>query len=108
MPRGGVSPRYCAVCGHLLAVPPDECRYARKPPGHAPPAATAALILGLCSFVPLCGLPLGVLAIALGATAKDRIKKSGGQLGGNGMATAGIVLGIITSVLWTLFCLGLL
>ncbi|MBK5093594.1 MAG: DUF4190 domain-containing protein, partial [Actinobacteria bacterium] len=77
------------------------------PPG-APPAqppvprakqatsgwAIASLILGICGFtcIPLIG---SVLAIVFGFLAKSEIKKSSGRVKGSGLATAGIVLGII-------------
>lgn len=105
-PRGGVPPHFCAVCGQRLASAPAEVEYAPRPRGSTPPAATAALLLGLCSLIPICGLPLGVLAIVLGTSARRQIERSAGQLGGEGLATAGLTLGIITSVFWTLVCLG--
>jgi Domain of unknown function (DUF4190) len=49
------------------------------------------------SFVCLFGLG-GVLAIALGWIAHSEIEKSGGRLGGKGLATAGIGLGITNLV----------
>ena len=56
--------------------------------------AVVSLILGVLSFmcIPFLG---GVLAIVFGAIAKSRIKRSKGKLGGSGLATAGLVLGIV-------------
>ena len=45
---------------------------------------------------------LGPVAIYLGITAKREIQESGGRLKGSGMATAGIVLGIIALVTFVL------
>ena len=88
------------------------------PPHHTPPApgpeeqravpgqsktegyATAALIAGIVGLV----IPfVGVLAIIFGSSARQRIADSRGALTGEGMATAGLVLGILNclgSVLW--------
>lgn len=51
----------------------------------------------MLSFVCLFGLG-GVLAIALGWIAHSEIEKSGGRLGGKGLASAGIGLGITNLV----------
>ena len=71
------------------------------PPPYVPaslPTANEAiwsLILGIGSFV-LCGIFMGIPAIILGNNAKKKISTAGGQLGGQGLATAGIVLGWIS------------
>ncbi|QQE10427.1 DUF4190 domain-containing protein [Planctomycetota bacterium] len=53
--------------------------------------AVSSLVLGvlglICSCVPIGGLPMSIIALVLGSMAKKR--------GQDGMATAGIVLGII-------------
>jgi hypothetical protein len=49
-------------------------------------------ILSLAGFGILTGIP----AIILGTTARRNIRASGGRLSGDGMATAGIVLGWIS------------
>jgi hypothetical protein len=70
------------------------------PPPYVPaglPTANEAiwsLILGIGSFF-LCGIFMGIPAIILGNNAKKKIATAGGQLGGQGLATAGIVLGWI-------------
>lgn len=56
-----------------------------------------ALGAGVLSFVCLFGLG-GVLAIALGWIAHSEIERSGGRLGGKGLASAGIGLGITNLV----------
>ena len=56
--------------------------------------AVASLILGICSF--LCLGPLtGIPAIICGHVAQSRIRKSGGTLGGNGFALAGLIMGYV-------------
>jgi hypothetical protein len=59
--------------------------------------ATLALGAGVLSFVCLFGLG-GLLAIALGWIAHSEIEKSGGRLGGKGLASVGIGLGITNLV----------
>jgi len=54
--------------------------------------AIAALVCGIAGF--LCGLT-GILAIIFGFVAKGQIRQSNGTQRGDGMATAGIVLGCI-------------
>jgi hypothetical protein len=54
------------------------------------------MILGIISIV-LCGNILtGIPAVILGHLAKSSIRKSGGRLGGDGQATAGLVMGYIS------------
>ena len=53
--------------------------------------AVASLILGILW---ICGLG-SILALIFGLVAKNQIKQSGGRQKGDGMATAGIVLGAI-------------
>jgi Domain of unknown function (DUF4190) len=74
--------------------------------GHAPPTATAgtrpgkavtAMVLGIISvpamIVPIAGLVLGVIAIILGLTARNHIKRH--NLQGGSQALIGVVLGSI-------------
>ena len=105
--REGAPPRYCAVCGHRLTPLHIEVDYALGGAPRTAGIAVAALVFGLFAFIPMCGLPLGLLAIGLGISAAERIKRSDGRLEGRGLAVAGIVLGVIGSVIWTLVCLGL-
>lgn len=58
--------------------------------------AIAALVCGIAGF--LCLIP-GILGIILGFVAKNQIRQSNGTQRGDGMATAGIVLGCIWVVL---------
>jgi hypothetical protein len=61
-----------------------------------------SMILGICA-IPCCiGLILGPIAIVLSNQAKTEIAYSRGRQQGSGQATAGLVLGIIAIVLWTL------
>jgi len=74
--------------------PPPSYNY---PP---PPAAVGStsgwaifsLIAGILAWLGVFGLG-GIAAIVSGYIAKNEIKNSGGRVGGNGMATWGLVLG---------------
>jgi hypothetical protein len=78
------------------------------PPGYGPGLpvtngkATAALITGIASLV-LCWCPglglAGIVATVLGFKAREEIRNSGGQQGGDGLAIAGIITGVIATVL---------
>ena len=84
------------------------------PPPPAPRAAAAktsgwavaSLVLGILSF--LC-LPFiaAVVAIVFGAIARSSIKRSRGEIGGSGLATAGLILGIINLALLLVFAAAL-
>jgi hypothetical protein len=77
---------------------------------HVPPQsdglALGAMIVGIVSLVLTCGYGIGLLgspaALVLGRISMKRIDRSGGRLGGRGMAQAGFVLGIIGTVLLVL------
>ena len=58
------------------------------------PGAVAALVCGLIGMF-VCGL-VGIPAIVMGGKAKREIRDSGGYYDGDGLATAGLVLGWIS------------
>jgi hypothetical protein len=75
------------------------------------PKAVAAMlfaILGLVFAIPLGvpGMIAGPIAYFLGRGAKQRIAASQGALGGAGMASAGHILGIVTTVVGSIVTLG--
>src|SRR5258708_3774694 len=83
----------------------------QPPPTYAQPGATYPLAAGnnqkalvslILSIVSLfvCGL-IGIAGIILGSSAKREIKLTGEQ--GEGLATAGQIIGIISLILWTAF-----
>ena len=59
--------------------------------------ATTSLILGIVSVV-MCGLFLGIPAMIVSRQAKREIRESQGRLGGEGLATAGFVTGLIGTI----------
>jgi hypothetical protein len=96
--------------------------FAAALPGGAPPLLTTppismvpavrsnqtalwAMILGIISMIPCCWWwVLGVVSIILGCIALSQIKKNPHQTG-SGFAITGIVLGIISIILSTIFWL---
>ncbi|HEX6548392.1 MAG TPA: DUF4190 domain-containing protein [Candidatus Dormibacteraeota bacterium] len=88
--------------------PPPPGQFQSPHPGlPAPPSAgeaVASMVLGILAIFPFCafGIVLGPLAFLLGQSALRQIRASGGTVGGAGMAEAGRVLGIISTVLWLL------
>jgi hypothetical protein len=61
--------------------------------------AVAGFVLGLLSllllWVPFLGLLLGILGLVFSGTGLSAIRRSGGTLGGKGLAVAGLVLSIL-------------
>src|SRR5205814_3632879 len=69
-----------------------------QPVLHTAPAAIWSLVLAILSFT--CGwLFTAIPAVICGHVARSKIRKSGGALGGKGIATAGLTLGYIALVL---------
>ena len=66
--------------------------------------AVISLVLGILSLVGMSILA-GIPAIIVGKMSRDNVRASSGQLGGEGMATAGIIMGWISVGLACLFLL---
>ena len=67
---------------------------APSPAPHTAPAAIWSLVLAIVSF--FCGwLFTAIPAVICGHVARSKIRKSGGALGGMGIATAGLIVGYI-------------
>jgi hypothetical protein len=79
--------------------PPGPPAYQQQPyqPPQSSGKATTSLVLGIISLVS-CGLFLGIPAMIVGRQAKREIAESGGRLGGEGLATAGFVTGLIGTI----------
>ena len=86
-------------------VPPPAPVLWQPPPtnGHA----TASLVLGVVSLVG-CSFLTGIPAVVFGQMARREIAASGGRQGGADLATVGIVLGLVATVLGVLVVLGVL
>ena len=63
------------------------------------PMALIAYYLGVFSFIPCLGLVLGIPAIVLGVLGISAANQNP-EVQGKGHAIAGLVLGIITTVIW--------
>lgn len=73
-----------------------------------PPNSTAAiisLVFGILSWVVLFFIG-GIVAIIAGHMARNEIRNAGGQIGGSGMATAGLILGYANVAVSVLGCVG--
>jgi hypothetical protein len=98
------------------SVQPPEGSYPPPPPGGYPPPAPGgygappqqnkkalwSMILGIIGLV-CCGFITGIPALILSNQAKSEIRASGGAQTGQGMATAGFVMGIISIVFGVIY-----
>lgn len=89
---------FCGACGYLFSAGPAS------PAPRTNPLAVAALVLGILSPVLLCcygfGILPAVLAMIFGGVARGQLRRAGGGQAGRGLATAGLVLGIVTAGLF--------
>jgi hypothetical protein len=69
------------------------------PRGEKPPASTAAVVALVCGILLCLGPLTGVPAIVAGFMARKIAREQPAAAGGTGMATAGIVLGILNLLL---------
>ena len=69
-----------------------------KRAGVTPGEAIASLVCAIVGFFTL-GIILGPIAIVLAKTARRKIREDP-ELGGDGIATAGLVIGIVDTALW--------
>jgi len=81
-------------------------QYSPVPPP-VPPTSTLAIVSLITGIVSWFILPFiaAVAAVITGHMAKTEIKKSNGMLGGNGMATAGLILGYVQLGLGLCLCI---
>jgi hypothetical protein len=102
----------CPACRHPIMMGDPLCPYCRaitSPDGiyHGPktnaPGAVASLVFGIIGLL-FCGVIFGPLAIARSSSAKREIAMNP-TYGGGGMATAGMVLGILDLVAWGILLL---
>ena len=80
---------------------PYAAGHVPAPPNH--PSAATAMTFGLIAIITMwgCGVTgfLGIVGIVLGRKARREIDNEPGRWGGRGMATAGLVTGLIATVL---------
>ena len=116
-PAPGQEParRPCPMCGEQIIATAAKCRFCgavfdsrlRGTSMHRGQSyqgfAITSMVLGILGLIGCwCGPVLGIVAIIFGVVANNGMKKSN-NFEGKGMATAGVVMGIISTVLWTLF-----
>lgn len=63
-------------------------------PGQTSNLAIASLVSGILGWTILFGIA-SIVAVITGHMAKNEIKRSSGMLSGDGMATAGLILGYV-------------
>ena len=90
------------ICPNCNAVATPDGIY--RGPQQTAPGATASLVYGILGFF-ICGIIFGIVAIVKAKDAKTLIATDP-RYGGGGMATAGMVLGIIDLVAWVLIIIG--
>jgi Domain of unknown function (DUF4190) len=71
------------------------------PKGEKPPASPAAVLSLVCGMLLCLGPLTGPTAIIAGLVARAQAQRKPNAVGGRGMATAGIALGVLNLVLWT-------
>ncbi|HEY2369298.1 MAG TPA: DUF4190 domain-containing protein [Polyangiaceae bacterium] len=69
------------------------------PPPQNDGKAIASLVLGILSLVGCVGMLAGIPAIILGFMSRRDIARSGGTMGGDGLALGGIITGILSTLL---------
>lgn len=67
--------------------------------------AIISLIAGIAGFIQILPVIGPIVAIITGHIAKKEIKNSGGMITGNGMATAGLILGYVVLGLLACSCI---
>jgi hypothetical protein len=87
---------FCPKCGTQMGSPlPDSPAYRKPlPPGYQPPISGKAIGSLICSIF-FFFFPASVVAVILGHLSLSEIRKSAGRLKGQGIATAGLVLGYL-------------
>ncbi len=85
----GAATRQAPQAGYAAPAAPTGATQANAP------GAVGSLVCGILAIVML-GILTGIPAVVMGGRAKRRIRESGGRLGGDGMATAGLVLGWVS------------
>jgi hypothetical protein len=111
---GGEARRPCPECGEMIVAGAAKCRFCdavfdprlRGTSMHRGQSyqgfAITSLVLGIVSLFTSCfGIAFGIVAIIFAVVAKNGMTKSK-NFEGKGMATAGVVTGIIGAVFWTI------
>jgi len=109
---------YCPNCGREIEEGSNFCKFCGKKVNVNIPSNSAnfysqsgqysgfAITSLVCGIIGFCGL--WILAIIFGVIAKKQIRESGGYIKGEGMAIAGIILGIIDAVVFLFWMIALI
>ena len=62
--------------------------------------ATISLVLGILAILPCCGFLSGIPGAVIGFIARSRANSDPANYGGGGLALAGIILGILGTIIW--------
>lgn len=100
------------------AQPPVVSQYSSPPQPYAPPqqfsavasapnstAATVSLVFGILAWT-ILPIVSAIVAVVAGHMGRNEIRASGGQLGGGGLATAGLILGYLQLAILLVGCMG--
>ena len=81
----------------MASYPPPQSPQPYPSPSMAPPSSTMAIISLVAGILGLTLFPVigSIVAVILGHMAKGEIARSSGTMGGDGLATFGLVLGYI-------------
>ncbi|MBK7586806.1 MAG: DUF4190 domain-containing protein [Myxococcales bacterium] len=84
---------------HAMTIDPTT----GMPKGEKPPASPAAVLALVCGILMCLGPLTGIPAIVAGIIARKAAKRDPANVGGGGLAIAGIILGIVNLLGWTAY-----
>jgi hypothetical protein len=84
---------------HAMTIDPNT----GLPKGEKPPASAASVLALVCGILLCLGPLTGIPAIIAGFIGRSAAKKDPVNVGGAGMATAGIILGIVNIIGWVVY-----
>ncbi|MCC6666169.1 MAG: DUF4190 domain-containing protein [Polyangiaceae bacterium] len=84
---------------HAMTIDPTT----GMPKGEKPPASPAAVVALVCGLLLCLGPLTGIPAIIAGFIARGAAKKDPANVGGGGLAIAGIILGVLNLLGWAAY-----
>jgi len=84
---------------HAMTIDPTT----GMPKGEKPPASPAAVLALVCGLLMCLGPLTGIPAIIAGIIARGAVKKDPANVGGGGLAIAGIILGVLNLLGWAAY-----
>ncbi len=106
------SSQFCPNCGQAIPQGGSQAALSGAAPApaiagqgapHTDPKAITSMVLGMLSISILLSVFAGIPAVILGHLSKASIRRSNGRLKGEGMATAGLIMGYISLFLLPVF-----